>query len=501
MKNQVQLITYADRLGGSLRGTLDLLKGPFADLFGGIHLLPFYDPIDGADAGFDPMDHRNVDPRIGSWDDVRAIAGETEIMADLIVNHVSNRSPQFLDFSARGVNSRFDGLFLSFESVFPQGASERDLLTIYRPRPALPFTPMTLGDGSRRLLWTTFTPEQIDIDVLHPRGREYLDSVLQTLAAGGVACVRLDAVGYAVKRPGRSCFMMPETFAFIGELAERAHGLGLEILVEVHSHYRRQIEIARQVDWVYDFALPPLVLHAMFNGNARALKHWIGIRPQNAITVLDTHDGIGVIDIGPDTHDRPNHPGLVPDADLDSLVERIHANSGGDSLRATGAAADNLDLYQVNCTFFDALGRDDFKYLLSRAIQLFVPGIPQIYYVGLLAGANDLDLLARTNVGRDINRHYYSRAEIDAALERPVVRRLLELIRLRNSHPAFGGRFELAASGDEVLDMRWSSGPERARLTVDFRCLAHRLEYTRHGAMAQLELVDADRPTRPRRER
>jgi sucrose phosphorylase len=490
MKNQVQLIAYADRFGGSLRGTLELMQGPFTGLFGGIHLLPFYHPIDGTDAGFDPIDHCAVDHRLGNWDDVKAIADESDVMADLIVNHISSRSPQFEDYSAKGSASAFDGMFLSYESVFPDGATAKDLLAIYRPRPALPFTPMTLGDGSRRLLWTTFTAEQIDIDVRHPRGREYLETILRTFAAGGVTSVRLDAIGYAIKKAGRSCFMMPETFQFIGALSERAKRLGLEVLVEIHAYYRRQIEIARQVDWVYDFALPPLVLHAFFNGTARALKAWIRVRPENAVTVLDTHDGIGVIDIGADTHDRKNHPGLIADDEIDALVERIQTNSRGQSRRATGAAAANLDLYQVNCTFFDALGRDDLKYLLSRAIQFFLPGVPQVYYVGLLAGGNDMTLLARTNVGRDINRHYYSREEIDREIERPVVMRLLELIRFRNSHPAFGGRFEMRESREQVLDLRWSDGKDFAHLCVDLASLEHRIDYSRDGTTAEFPLLD-----------
>ena len=127
-----------------------------------------------------------------------------------------------------------------------------------------------------------------------------------------------------------------------------------------------------------------------------------------AITVLDTHDGIGVIDIAADGTDPQDYPGLIPPEELDALVERIHINSNGQSRQATGAAASNLDLYQVNCTFYDALGRNDYDYLLARAIQLFAPGIPQVYYVGLLAGENDMALLAKSGVGRDINRHFYS---------------------------------------------------------------------------------------------
>jgi sucrose phosphorylase len=468
MKNQVQLITYVDRLGGgNLRQLQALLAGPLKGLFGGVHLLPFYDPIDGADAGFDPEDHTRVDPRLGDWSDVRELAKDVDVMADVIVNHMSSRSPQFQDFAARGAASPFNGLFLTFDAVFPQGATEADLLKIYRPRPGLPFTYSVLPSGDKRILWTTFTAQQVDIDVQHPQGAAYLASILKTLSASGVRMVRLDAVGYAIKKAGHSCFMMPETFAFIGAFAQQARDLGIEVLVEIHSYYRRQIEIAAQVDWVYDFALPPLVLHAFMTGRATGLKNWIGVRPANALTVLDTHDGIGIIDIGADAADRAGSPGLVPPDELDRLVDWIHDNSGGQSRQATGAAASNLDLYQVNCTFFDALGRDEEAYLAARAIQFFLPGIPQVYYVGLLAGMNDMDLLARSGVGRDINRHHYTLPEIHAELQRPVVQRLGDLIRLRNNHPAFGGSFELLASNDAALGLRWSLADAWVELHVD----------------------------------
>jgi sucrose phosphorylase len=490
VRNAVQLICYADRLGGTLPGLRELLAGPFRDLFGGVHVLPFYHPIDGTDAGFDPIDHTQVDARLGSWQDVRALAGDLEVMADVIVNHMSCRSPQFLDYSARGRHSAYDGLFLTLDSVFARGATEHDLLAIYRPRPGLPFTAMTLADGSRRILWTTFTSEQVDIDVRHPAGERYLDSILVQLARSGVRSIRLDAVGYAIKRAGHSCFMMPETFAFIRDFSARAGALGLEVLVEIHSHHAQQIRIARQVDRVYDFALPPLVLHAFFAGTARHLKHWIAIRPNNALTVLDTHDGIGVIDAGADAADPAARPGLLPEAEIDALVETIHRNSHGESMRATGAAASNLDLYQVNCTFFDALARDARRYLLARAIQFFLPGIPQVYYVGLLAGRNDMELLARTRVGRDINRRHYTRSEIDEAMQRPVVQDLCRLIRLRNTHPAFNGEFRIADTADEVLELRWTAGSASATLRVDLPTGEHRLTYTGESEM-RFSLLDA----------
>ena len=150
MKNGVQLITYVDRLGQSdLAGLRALLRGQFPNVFAGVHLLPFFNSIHGADAGFDPVDHLAVDPTLGSWGDVLALSQDLPVMADVIVNHVSSSSAQFQDFLAHGEASAHARLFLSLDRVFPQGATEQDLLAIYRPRPGLPFTAVNAADNKR----------------------------------------------------------------------------------------------------------------------------------------------------------------------------------------------------------------------------------------------------------------------------------------------------------------------------------------------------------------
>ncbi len=491
MRNEPQLITYVDRLAGDLDGLAQLLNGPIGDAFGGVHLLPFFNPIDGSDAGFDPIDHTSVDPRLGTWSDLEPIAEGRDLMADVIVNHVSADSPQFIDWVKLGSRSEFDGMFLTYDSVFPDGATADDLLSIYRPRPGLCFTVREV-DGAARLVWTTFTAEQIDIDLGSPAARDYVWSILGRFAASGVNLVRLDAVGYAVKKAGTSCFMIPETFGFIDELSTACAERGMEVLVEIHGYHRTQIQIARRVDRVYDFALPPLVLDALYRESTDGLAAWLAIRPTNAVTVLDTHDGIGVVDIGRDQADH-DRPGLLPQRRIDELVEEIHRRSNGTSRLATGEAANNLDLYQVNCTFFDALGADDDLYLLARLIQVLVPGVPQIYYVGLLAGGNDVDLLELTGVGRDINRHYFDADEIAIHLARPVVKRLLTLLGWRRRSPLFDGEFSWSAQGP-ILRFNWVTADASLAAKLDLEQRRFRLTFDGDDEMVVTDLLQlADR--------
>jgi sucrose phosphorylase len=427
-------------------------------------MLPFFTPIDGADAGFDPIDHTAVDLRLGTWEDIEALSRTHDVMADLIVNHMSDESSQFLDFLERGDSSPFAGMFLERRTVFPEGARPEELQAIYRPRPGDPFTDVSMADGSHRTLWTTFTPHQIDLDMNNAETQRYLMAVLDRFASAGVSQVRLDAVGYAVKTRGTSCFMTEDTYGLIEHIGQAVAARSMTSLLEIHSHYEDQIDVAGRVDMVYDFALPPLVLHAIHTGSAGPLVRWLSMSPRNVYTVLDTHDGIGVIDVGP----SGNRPGLLSSDQIDRLVTHIGEATGGESTLATGGAASNLDVYQVNSTFFSALGCNDHLYLFARLIQFLAPGTPQVYYAGLLASPNDMTLLARTGVGRDINRPYISREEITSNLNRPVVQRLLALIAFRNTHPAFTGTFDIDASDDGHIAIRWvtSDASIEARLDV-----------------------------------
>lgn len=459
----VSLLAYADRLGaagraagdleplGDLNSLDQLLATELADLTG-VHILPFYTPFDGDDAGFDPVDHAAVDPRLGTWDDVRAIAEHAEVTADIIVNHVSADSAEFADWMAHGEASAHDGMFLTFDTVFPGGATEADITAFYRPRPGVPFTPYRAADGTRRLVWTTFMPSQVDIDVRHPAGIAYLERLADTLAAGGVRTVRLDAVGYAVKTPGTDSFMTADTLAFVGQAAEIIRARGLRVLVEVHAHHSQQLAIAPLVDLVYDFALPPLLLHALGTGRTDRLAGWLGIRPANAVTVLDTHDGIGVIDAGPGA----GRPGLLSEEETAAVFARAADATGGHSTLASVTPTWASMPHQINATFFSVLGGDVRRMLLARAVQVFVPGEPQFYYVGLLGGLDDRDRFAATGQGREVNRHPYTRDELVQALGTPVARGQLALARLRR-HPVFDGAFSWSQPDQASLELVWRS--------------------------------------------
>lgn len=484
MRNGVQLIAYVDRFGGGgIPDVLELLDGPLAGAFTGVHLLPFYLPFDGQDAGFDPIDHGVVDERLGTWDDLASLASRFDVTADLIVNHISDESPQFEEFLQRGDQSSSAGMFLEYDSVFPRGATHEDLLAIYRPRPGLPFTIVLMGDGSKRLMWTTFTPHQIDLDTRSPKARSYLTDILDRLATAGVCEVRLDAVGYAAKTAGTSSFMTSDTYELISQLMDDVHARGMEALLEIHSHFTDQLEIGEVADHVYDFALPPLVLHGLYSGSAKPLREWFEISPRNAITVLDTHDGIGIIDVGPSA----DLEGLLTGDQVDELIDGIAKSTNGESVTATGTAATNLDLYQVNSTYFSALGCDENKYLIARLIQFLAPGIPQVYYAGLLAAPNDTTLLEETGVGRDINRPRYTISEIGEQLERPVVQRLISLAKFRNTHAAFAGTFASVPDEDHILRLLWTNGDATLDARIDVAEASFTL--TRSNDIGALETI------------
>jgi sucrose phosphorylase len=220
--------------------------------------------------------------------------------------------------------------------------------------------------------------------------------------------------------------------------------------------------LAERGYWIYDFILPYMILEALLNRTGKRLKEYLKIRPHRQFTMLDCHDGVPII---------PDLNGLYASEDARKVVG-ICLDRGANlspvfSPRYRGP--DGFDVHQIRGTFYSLLDGNDDAYLAARAIQFFTPGVPQVYYVGLLAGKNDPSAAERTGDGREINRHNYSVDEVKRDLQRPVVQRLLRLIRFRNEYDAFGGSFRMRDSDDSVLDLSWERGGSKCQLTVDFK--------------------------------
>ena len=185
--------------------------------------------------------------------------------------------------------------------------------------------------------------------------------------------------------------------------------------------------------------------------------------------MLDTHDGICIPDV----------EGVLPEDKIKHLIDNIDARSADPIMRRSAANIHSVGaIYQLTCTFYDALMQNDDAYIAARAIQFFTPGIPQVYYVGLFAGCNDVELMEQTGELRDINRHFYTLDEIEEAVQKPVVKRLLTLMTFRNEYPAFDGHFELNYSNDSSVAMAWRHGDYYCRLFVDLNFKTSRIEYS-----------------------
>jgi sucrose phosphorylase len=484
IKNQVQLITYPDSLGGDLATLYRLLLDRFADVFaGGVHILPPF-PSSG-DRGFAPLTYTEIEPAFGGWEDIRRIGEHFDVLVDLMVNHISRQSPYFQDFAKLGRKSAYADLFITLDKIWPDGnPPQADVAKIFLRKPDNPFSTITIQEtGQAERIWTSFGTrdwsEQIDLDVHSEATRKLLTEYLAHFSRQNIKIVRLDAVGYVIKKPGTSCFMVePDIYEFIDWILGVAHSFGLELLPEVHDHYSVQAKLAAHGYWVYDFVLPMLILHTLLTKSSHKLHDHLKLCPRKQFTMLDCHDGIPV---QPDLDDvltvdeskRIVEHCLRRGANLNRILSDEHKNHA------------DFDAHQINCTYYSALDCDDDAYLAARAIQFFAPGVPQVYYVGLLAGENDQAGVERTGEGRAINRHNYSRQEVEQAIETEVVQRLLELIRFRNEHPAFGGDFRILDTNEDELGLAWQKADQYCRLQVDLKTAQALIVYTDDAGQVQ----------------
>lgn len=455
--NKIMLITYPDCFGDNLKDLDYALKTYFEGAVGGVHILPFFPST--ADRGFAPVCYDEVEKKFGCWDDIEKLSKRYYLMFDFMINHISRHSVYFKDFQLKKDKSPYKDMFIRYKDFWPSGEpTKADVEKIYKRKPHAPYITVDFNDGSNEKVWCTFSDDQIDLNVKSDITKKYINDTIRGLLRHNASIIRLDAFAYAIKKAGTSCFFVePDIWQLLYDIQNIIDSDTQLILPEIHEHYKIQLKLAEKGFWVYDFALPMLVLYTLYMQDARPLKHWLQICPRKQFTTLDTHDGIGVVDV----------KDLLSDGQIEQTKKCIFEKGSNVKKEYNTMAYNNLDIYQINCTYYSALGNSDDAYLLARAIQFFAPGVPQVYYVGMLAGENDLELLEKTKQGRNINRHYYSLCEIERTVKRPVVRNLLELMKLRNSYPAFSGECIVCDTPDNKLEIRRTGSGCEASLKAD----------------------------------
>ena len=337
---------------------------------------------------------------------------------------------------------------------------------------------LALLNSSRRYLG------QMDLNLESPLVWDFYRDTLGRLAGYGASIVRLDAFAYAPKAPGRRNFLNePETWDVLARIDAMAKPLGLSLLPEIHAAYGEHSYegIARRGYMTYDFFLPGLVIDALENHDGSALAAWaqeIQDKELRTVSMLGCHDGIPMLDL----------KGLIPEARIQALIDLIVSRGG---LIKNLHGQKNV-YYQVNATYFSALGEDERKLILARALQMFMPGKPQVWYLDLFAGKNDLAAVARGGEAghKEINRTNLTSEQIRRALDSGVVAQQLELLRLRNACPAFGFVAHLTVDIPRpgTLRLLWQREGATAELTADLVRYAARIRTSGWAQAGELEL-------------
>jgi sucrose phosphorylase len=344
---------------------------------------------------------------------------------------------------------------------------------------------------------------QMDLNARSEKVWDFYAETLRKLRSYGARVIRLDAFAYLHKEPGEANFFnRPGTWEYLERLRGLAHREGLVVFPEIHAEYGRGLhrEVAEKGYPIYDFFFPGLVIDAIERGAAGALRRWIGeIRSEGleTINMLGCHDGIPVLDLRGGTVDGVWQEGLLDDERIEQVMDAIIAR-GGRVKNLYGPDGRKIAYYQVNATFFSALGEDEQKLLLARAIQMFMPGTPQVWYLDLFAGPNDHAAADRGGPAghKEINRTNLSLGDVESGLARPVVQEQLALIRLRNQSLAFRGDLEVVEAPEHVLHLVWRHPECVAELWADLRDGSFRVTHeVRGGERAVMSYPASQRTT------
>jgi sucrose phosphorylase len=463
------LITYGDALRRTAQPPLqtlaEVLRDHLRDVLSHVHVLPMFPST--SDDGFAVVDHRTIDPDLGTWDDIATLARSHVLMFDFVANHVSASSPWFQGWLAH--DPACDGFFLEHDPAF-------DTSRVVRPRVLPLFSEHARPDGQVARVWTTFGPDQVDVDVSTPAALLELTDVLLGYLARGASAIRLDAVGFLWKESGTTCSHLPQTHAIVKlwrALVDHAVP-GVQLLTETNVPHEENVSYfgdgTDEAHMVYQFALPPLVLHSFVAGSTERLSGWAkGIGPVSPTATwfnfLASHDGIGL---------RPTE-GILTDRERQALVDRTLAHGGRVSMAAPAGGRETV--YELNITYLDALATPDearqdsvvaAKALAAHSILLAFLGVPAVYSHSLFGSRPDLEGMHASGIARRVNRAVLDADRLVDELtsdqrRREVFAGLAAMLRTRQEQPALSpyGTQTVEVHDDRVLVLRRGSGREQ----------------------------------------
>jgi len=437
-EKDVVLITYGDTVKEEGEAPLRTLRKFCTRHLKGavstVHILPFF-PW-SSDDGFSVKDYRQVDPDLGTWEDVRALASEFGVMSDLVLNHCSAKGEWFREFVG-GIQPATD--------YFVTADPKADTREVVRPRVSPLLTKVATRDGDR-WVWTTFSSDQVDLNWKNPDlFFEFVDILFLYLSVG-IRVLRLDAVAFLWKEIGTNCIHLPETHEIVKLFRDILEIVAPEtiLLTETNVPHEENISYFGNEDeahMVYQFALPPLLLHGLLNGTAEHLTSWASGLPemgneQSFLNFTSSHDGIGV---------RPL-TGLLPDKEIDEIVSKVKERGGLVSTKTNSDGSESP--YELNITYASALSEPDDeelgkrRFLCSQYVALCLQGIPAVYLPCLYGAKNDREGVQRTGRNRSINREKWQREDLEEGLIEggefhDIFAEYLLVLRRRGSHSAF----------------------------------------------------------------
>lgn len=326
---------------------------------------------------------------------------------------------------------------------------------------------------------------QMDVNANSELVWEFYEETLRKVSGFGGKILRLDAFAYLHKEIGQSNFFnKPGTWKHLERIKQIADKNYLTLLPEIHAEYGLHLhdEVAKEGYQIYDFFLPGLMIHTLETGSNKALLTWakeIINKGYKTVNMLGCHDGIPVLDLKGKTVDGVYNKGLLDDKEIEAIMNKI-MERGGRVKNLYDPSGRKISYYQVNATFFSALGEDEQKLLLARAIQIFMPGIPQIWYLDIFAGKNNYEAANKGgNAGhKEINRTTLTIQDVEAGLKRKLVLSQLELLRLRNTSKAFSGNISINKTSDKEIDIKWVNQNEVAHLRANLKTCNFSINYT-----------------------